>query len=351
MSKYPAEIKFPITNPPKDLEVIRVRENIYWARMRIPEPLNHVNVYIAVDRDDLTIIDTGMSTKENKLRWKNLLNMHFKDKSVSRVIVTHHHPDHYGLAGWFSKEFDSQIISSRTSYLMARMLTLDVQNNISAEAKLFYLRAGMPNDMLEKRTKIRPMNFSDFVHTIPLGFKRIQNNEKIKIAGENWKIIFGNGHAPSHATFFSKESNIVIVGDQVLPGISSNLGVYATEPEADTVGDWITSCRKLKRLANNEQLVLPGHRLPFTGLSIRLEQLIRNHTAALKRIERKLGQGSFKTVDLFKTIFMREIKESEFGLALSEAAGHMNHLYLKGKISRKLNNDGAYLWTKIQGNA
>ena len=90
-------------------------------------------------------------------------------------------------------------------------------------------------------------------------------------------------------------------------------------------------------------MVLPGHRLPFTGLSLRLDQLIRNHRTALKRIDRRLAEGPVRTVELFKTIFMRDIKESEYGLALSEAVGHMNHLYKKGKISRKLDNEGAYL--------
>ncbi len=229
---------------------------------------------------------------------------------------------------------------------MARMLSLDVQDELSPEAELFYVRAGMPKIILETRRNMRPMNFSDLVYKIPLGFKRLQDDSIIEIGGQSWRIIFGNGHAPAHATFWSEESDMAIVGDQVLPGISSNLGVYPTEPEADTVGDWISSCKKLKRYSNSEKLVLPGHRLPFTGLSLRLDQLIRNHRTALKRIDRRLTEGPVRTVELFKTIFMRDIKESEYGLALSEAVGHMNHLYKQGKISRKLDNEGAYLWYK-----
>ena len=140
---------------------------------------------------------------------------------------------------------------------------------------------------------------------------------------------------------------MVFVGDQVLPGISPNLGVYPTEPEADTVGEWISSCKKLLRVSDNKKLVLPGHKLPFTGLSTRLEQLIRNHKYALQRIERRLIKGPSSTVGLFKTIFKREIKKEEYGLALSEAVGHMNHMYRIGKVSRKLSLDGAYLWSKI----
>ena len=147
------------------------------------------------------------------------------------------------------------------------------------------------------------MNFRDSVYEIPLGFKRLREDEEINLAGQRWKIVLGHGHAPSHATFWSTTKSMVFVGDQVLPGISPNLGVYPTEPEADTVGEWISSCKKLLRVSDNKKLVLPGHKLPFTGLSTRLEQLIRNHKCALQRIERRLIKGPSSTVGLFKTIF------------------------------------------------
>ena len=340
------KIRFPFKDSPENKEIKRINDNIFWARMKIPYPLNHVNVYILKDPESLTIVDTGMNTEENKELWQEILEIYFVGLPVSRVILTHHHPDHFGLAGWFKEKFGSKIYSSRTSYLMARMLTLDVQTTITAEAEEFYIRAGMPKDILEDRKIIRPMNFADLVYYIPLGFQRIQDGESIEMAGESWRIIFGNGHAPAHATFWSNDSNILIAGDQVLPGISSNLGVYPSEPDADTVGDWIESCKKFKSFSANDKLVLPGHKLPFFGLTVRLDQLIRNHKEALKRIEDELSQEPLKTVELFGAIFMRDLKDSEYGLALSEAVGHMNHLYKKGKIVRKINHQGAYLLSK-----
>ena len=154
----------------------------------------------------------------------------------------------------------------------------------------------------------------------------------------------GNGHAPEHATFWSNELNLVLAGDQVLAGISSNLGVYPTEPNADTVGDWINSCEKFLGVANDEHVVLPGHGRPFTGLPQRLVQLIENHKAALKRIEDELTANPKTAVELFKTIFKRDINKREYMLALHEAVGHVNHLFKAGTVNRNVRSDGAYIY-------
>ena len=158
----------------------------------------------------------------------------------------------------------------------------------------------------------------------------------------------GNGHAPEHATFWSKELNMVLAGDQVLPGISSNLGVYPTEPNADTVGDWINSCKKFLELASDEHLVLPGHGGPFSGLPRRLVQLIENHEAALKRIKEALEAEPKTAVELFKTIFKRDINKREYMLALHEAVGHVNHLYKTGLVNRHIRQDGAFIFELIR---
>ena len=146
----------------------------------------------------------------------------------------------------------------------------------------------------------------------------------------------GNGHAPEHATFWSKELNLVLAGDQVLPGISSNLGVYPTEPNADTVGDWINSCKKFLELSSDQHVVLPGHVRPFSVLPRRLMQLIENHEAALKRIKEALKAEPKTAVELFKTIFKRDINQREYMLALHETVGHVNHLYKTRLVNRHI---------------
>ena len=156
----------------------------------------------------------------------------------------------------------------------------------------------------------------------------------------------GNGHSPEHSTLWSLDGDIVIAGDQILPSISPNLGVYATEPEADPVGEWLESCERLLLEANNDQLVLPGHKLPFYGLPNRLTQLIENHHEALERLSNFLITPK-TAAQCFEPLYRRKINSSEYGLALVESVGHLNHLLKEKKVIREKTIEGIWLWKKI----
>ena len=199
----------------------------------------------------------------------------------------------------------------------------------------------MAPKILEERMNERPFNFADTVAPLPLGFTRIQEGDRISAGGRDWIVRIGNGHAPEHATLWSDD--VVIGGDQLLPSISPNLGVYATEPEADPVADWLEACERLADHATDAQLVLPGHKLPFRGLPFRLKQLIENHHSALERLEDRLKTPATAT-DCFETLFHRRIGGGEYGLALVEAMAHCLHLWHQGKVTRTRRDDGAWMW-------
>jgi glyoxylase-like metal-dependent hydrolase (beta-lactamase superfamily II) len=263
-------------------------------------------------------------------------------KPVGRVIVTHHHPDHVGLAAWFMGK-GASLHMPRTGWLMARMLTLDVQQVPNEDAINFYSRAGMDPAVLEKRKTERPFNFADCVAPLPLGYTRLVEGGTITMGGRTWDIRMGDGHAPEHATFWSRDDNLVIGGDQLLPSISPNLGVYPTEPDADPVSDWIRSCENFQTFARADQLVLGGHKLPFTGLPTRLTQLIDNHHGALKRLLAHLDAPR-SAGECFVPLFKRTIGDGEYGLALVEAVAHVNHLHQSGQATRTLREDGAWVF-------
>ncbi|MCK0096021.1 MBL fold metallo-hydrolase [Yoonia sp. F2084L] len=335
-------IRYPYPDAPAEGEAITVAPGVLWMRLPLPMALDHVNVYALDDGDSWTVIDTGFASKRGRAIWEKLLAGPLAGKPVSRVIVTHHHPDHVGLAAWFM-ESGATLAMPRTGWLMARMLTLDVQEVPNAEALTFYTRAGMDSAVFEKRKTERPFNFADCVSPLPLGFTRLSDGETITMGGRTWDIRMGDGHAPEHATFWSQDDNLVIGGDQLLPSISPNLGVYPTEPDADPVTDWLRSCEKFQAFATPDQLVLGGHKLPFTGLPTRLMQLIDNHHGALKRLLAHLDEPR-SAGECFMPLFKRNITGGEYGLALVEAVAHLNHLHQAGLATRILRDDGAWVF-------
>jgi len=339
------KISTPFLDPPAEGEAIEVAPGVLWMRLPLPMALDHVNVYALDDGDSWTVIDTGFSTKRTKAIWEKLFAGPLAGKPVKRLIVTHHHPDHVGLAGWFIDK-GATLVMPRTGWLHARMLTLDVQDRPSPEALAFYRTAGMDHGELTKRSNERPFNFADCVDPIPLGFQRLRDNATIHFGGRDWDIRMGDGHAPEHATFWSRDDNLVIGGDQLLLSISPNLGVYPTEPEADPVLDWINSCEHFQQHARDDQLILAGHKLPYSGLPKRLEQMINNHHEALKRLLDYLDTP--KTAgECFAPLFKRKIDSGTYGLALVEAVAHLNHLHQTGSVRRVLNQNGAWSYTRL----
>ncbi|MEN8919129.1 MAG: MBL fold metallo-hydrolase [Octadecabacter sp.] len=338
------KIHYPWPEPPEHGEVTDIADGVLWMRLPLPMALDHVNVYALDDGDGWTIIDTGFDTSKTRAIWETLLAGPLAGKPVRRIIGTHHHPDHIGLAGWF-QEAGAELAMPRTGWLMARMLTLDEQPAYPSQSIKFYQRAGMDPSMLAKRREDRPFNFADCVHPMPLGFTRLQEGGTIQIGGRTWDIRMGNGHAPEHATFWSRDDNLVIGGDQLLPSISPNIGVYPTEPDADPLAEWLESCERLAPFAREDHLVLGGHKLPFTGLPKRMQQLIDNHHGALNRLLTHISEPK-RAGDCFAPLFKREIGEGVYGLALVEALAHLNHLHQTGQATREL-RDEAYWFQAV----
>jgi glyoxylase-like metal-dependent hydrolase (beta-lactamase superfamily II) len=337
-------LRYPWETPPAHDEAIEVAPGVLWLRLPLPMKLDHVNVYAFDEGDSWTIIDTGFSSKKAKAIWRDLMAGPLGGKPISRVVVTHHHPDHIGLAGWFQTEFGAELVTTRTAWLTARMLTLDAQEVPAAETLAFYKLAGMSPEIYGKRASERPFNFADIVDPLPLGFTRIKQGDQITIGGRVFDVHMGNGHAPEHATFWSRDDNLIIAGDQILPSISPNVGVYATEPMADPIGEWLEACERLAPMGRADHLVLGGHKLPFTGLPTRMRQLIDNHHGALKRLVKYIETPKSAS-ECFPTLFKRKIGEGEYGLALVEAVAHLSHLHQTGLATRSLrDSDGAWVY-------
>ncbi len=335
--------EFPF-EPPAVGAAVEIAAGVLWLRIPLQMRPDHVNVYAFEEGTTWTVVDTGLDTEHCRAVWETLLSGPLRGRRVGRVIVTHHHPDHIGLAGWFQAR-GAELWTTRTAWLFARMLRLDEQARPSPETLAFWRAAGMDPALLAERAAGRPLNYADMVAALPLGFRRISQGEILRIGGRDWRIEMGHGHAPEHATFWGIGHDLVIAGDQILPGITSNLGVYATEPEADSVGEWVASCKRLRAFAREGQLALPGHRRPFFGVGARLEALVADADGAQARLFAALAEPRTAS-QCFEALYGRRIGAGEYGLAVGEAVGHLNRLRAAGRAAREMGPDGAWLWRR-----
>ncbi len=332
-------LRFPHPDPPATGTAVEVAPGVLWLRLPLPKPLGHVNVYALDDGAGWTLADTGLLSHVGL--WETLLAGPLRGRPVTRVIATHHHPDHIGLAGWFQAR-GAALVATRTAWLTARMLCLDVQDRPVPETVAFWRAAGLDAARIAERAATRPFNFADVVAPLPLGFARIADGDELRVGARTFRVMTGGGHAPEQAMLFDHEAGLCIAGDQLLPAISPNIGVHATEPDADPLADYLASLDRVAEVATPDLLVLPGHGLPFRGLPVRLRQLVQNHRTALARLEAHLVVPR-TAVDCFPAIFRRAIGPADEGLALAEALAHLNHLAARGRVLRR-RNDAADPW-------
>jgi len=337
---------YPLGEPPPPGEAREIAPGVRWVRMPLPFALQWINLWLIEDGDGWTIVDTGIANEPTREYWRTIFEATLGARPVKRVISTHMHPDHMGLAGWICRKFGAQLWMSRLEYITGRMLVADTGREAPEEGVRFYRAAGWDEDAIDSY-KVRFGGFGKAVSKVPDAYRRLSDGETIEIGGRPWRVITGNGHCPEHVCLLQEELKLFISGDQVLPRISSNVSVFPTEPDGDPLADWISSCKKLLATTRNDVLVLPAHNEPFLGLHERLQHLIDGHERALARVLHRLQQGPKRAVDLFGALFARKIGADLLGMATGESIAHANCLVGRGVARRVTDDQGVIRYEAI----
>jgi glyoxylase-like metal-dependent hydrolase (beta-lactamase superfamily II) len=339
-------LDYPFETRPELGETIEVVPGVHWVRMRLPMQLNHINLWLLEDGDGWTVVDSGIRNEETANAWKQLFAGPMGGRPIKRVIVTHMHPDHIGLAGWLARKFDVELWITRTEYLMCRNLVADTGQEAPQEGVRFYRAAGFTDELLENY-KARFGGFGHGVYKLPNAYRRIREGDAFPIGGREWRVVVGNGHSPEHACLWCPEANLVISGDQLLPRISSNVSVHPTEPEANPLQDWLDSCAKLRSVLPEDVLVLPSHNEPFRGAPARLQELIDDHEHNMEKLATLCAEPQ-RAVDVFPALFRSRITTGVYGMATGESIAHLNCLRFRGRMEREPDAD-AVEWYRTAG--
>ncbi|MEM8683819.1 MAG: MBL fold metallo-hydrolase [Pseudomonadota bacterium] len=317
----------------------KLDEGLYWLRMPLPIRLNHINLWVLEDGDGWTLVDTGMFTDESKQAWRSLQQSLFGHRPVHRVVCTHLHPDHVGCAGWLTREHDCDLWMTREEYMLCRLLVADTGREAPEEGVRFYRRAGFSEDALAAYRNVFGF-FGRYVSKLPEAYHRIEDKDVIEIGERRWSVVIGKGHSPEHACLYDRDNNVLIAGDQLLPTISSNVGVYPTEPDANPLQRWFASLRRLKSELHEDVLVLPAHGKPFRGAHARLDALIDEHQAGLNKLI-DLCREPMRAIDVFPALFRSKVGPDNLIIATGEALAHLHYLVEDGELER-VEVDGVY---------
>jgi glyoxylase-like metal-dependent hydrolase (beta-lactamase superfamily II) len=323
---------FPMAEPPPPGGVVEVAPGILWARIPLPFRLNHINVYLIEDGKGWAVLDTGIGNDATKTIWDALTSGPLAGRPLTRLIVTHYHPDHIGLAGWLCEQHDLQLLTSQTSYLSSQNISLRPGALDAKPYRDFYLRHGL-DAATTQRVATQGHNYLRMVSELPPTFMRLVAGDTLKIGGRSFDVLTGNGHAPEQVMLYCGADNIFLAADQVLAKITPNISVWAVDPEGDPLGLYIRSLTELRTDIPADALVLPGHQLPFYGLHARSRELIAHHESRCAIIAEACRTAPRSAAELVPVLFSRELDPHQMSFAFSEVQAHVNYMLRKGELA------------------
>lgn len=312
------------STPPQDGVPVEIWPGILWLRLPLPYRLNHVNVYLVDDGDGWALIDTGLGDSRTEQAWDHLFST-VLDRPITRVIATHYHPDHVGMAGWITHRFGIPLYMSQTEYLMTLNVHLD-PGALEAEHYVnFYLDHGLGPEET-RRIVTRGHSYLRIVRPLPLTFRRLNDGDELRIGRRNFNVLTGGGHAPEQVFFHCRAEKLFISADQVLNRISPNVSVSPIDPDGNPLGLYLRSLDEIAASIPGDVLVLPGHDMPFHNLHGRIGELIAHHEIRCKLIVEACRKGPKSAAELVPAIFKGQFGPHEMGFAFSEVLSHVNYL-------------------------
>ncbi|MBA1204978.1 MBL fold metallo-hydrolase [Pseudomonas capeferrum] len=325
-----AGLRYPWPQAPDSGQVREVAAGVWWLRMPLPFRLDHINLYLLRHDEGWVVVDTGMNTDQTREVWEQVFERLFGGQPLLAVICTHYHSDHSGVAGWLAERFRCPVYMTAAEY---RSLYVAVPEASPAGWDFvdFYRKAGFTEEhagelyRLIQNGHFRPLHFNSF--------RRLREGDRLRIGARHWQVVIGRGHSPEHACLYAEDEGLLIAGDQVLPRITSTVGVHATEPEADPLRDWLTSLEHLRQLPDSV-LVLPAHERPFFNLHARLDQLQAHHQAHLALLLASCDEPR-SALELMAVLFPTLSGRFDELMALGETLAHANYLMAEGLLVRE----------------
>ena len=331
MNIAPEPLFFPHAEPPAPGAVVETARGVLWTRLALPFQLNHINIFLIEDGDGWAVLDTGINNAATRAAWDALVEGPLKGRKLTRLIVSHFHPDHIGLAGWLCERFSMPMWTSQTSYLSCANISLQPGALDAPTYRDFYINHGLGEDTT-KLVATQGHGYLRMVAPLPPTFTRMVMGDHILIGGRRFDVLTGDGHAPEQVMLYCAEDRLFFVADQMLAKITPNISVWAVDPDGDPLGLYLRSLSGLRRDIPEDVLVLPGHQLPFHGLHRRAHALAEHHHERCELIAAAARKAPMSAAELVPVLFHRPLDPHQMSFAFSEVLAHVNYMLGQGEL-------------------
>lgn len=347
MNDLEHELHYPLGDTlPAFGRTLELAPGVRWLRMALPFALDHINLWLLRDRDEAgregwAIVDCGITNDATRAAWEQVFETELQGLPVLRVIVTHMHPDHIGLAHWLTERWGVRLWISSTDWNAARMASQSTTGFGGASAAAFMASQGLTDPAAVEKIKARSNYYASMVPKVPGKFRRLMDGDVLRIGEHDWACLAGYGHAPEHISLHNPALGVLISGDMVLPRISTNVSVIDIEPEANPLPLYLASIERLRPLPA-DTLVLPSHGKPFRGLHARIDQLKAHHDERLADVLAACAREPQTAASLLPVLFRRPLDLHQTTFAMGESIAHLHALWLAGQLRRAAGADGVF---------
>jgi len=338
---------------------LEVAPGVRWLRMSLPFALDHINLWLLRDQTygpagpvpGWTVVDCGIADDATRAAWEQVFATQLDGMPVLRLVVTHMHPDHVGLAHWLTQRwsrtasatddgFECRLWMSATDFAAARLGSRADTSMGGHASAAFMASHGLTDAQALAQIRARAGFYASMVPQVPAAYRRLMDGGVLTIgsaqaAGHHaWHCLAGHGHAPEHIALHSPALGVLIAGDMLLPRISTNVSVDHLEPEANPLALFLASLERMRALPA-DTLVLPSHGKPFRGLHARIDQLQQHHADRLVDVMAACAQTPCAAADLLPVLFKRPLDVHQTTFAMGESIAHLNALWHEGRLQRQ----------------
>jgi len=337
------DLKFSVQRPPAYGELTDVLPGLFWVRLPVPTPPNHVNCWLLDNGPGWTLVDCGMNTDDIFEIWDKLWRGLLRSRPLQNLTLTHAHLDHFGFAGYLVKESKCAARLPLAEWLNGWKMWHEREEGPDEQFTSFMKRNGASdNDAASIVGSLRRSNYLGL--RPPREFIRIRDGDVVAMGQREWRVITAGGHSPEHASFYCQSDKILIAGDQILSHMTPSVMVPAAQPDANPMKEYLDSLMRLETLPP-DTLVLPSHGLPFRALHTRLAQMREHHLVRLDDVA-CVVTGKTTAFAVAQEVFPRVLYANP-RQAFGEALAHLNMLASTGRLTRDVDSAGAIAFAPV----